>query len=242
MKRLLLILKLFLLGCLLFIVISLVMGRYNLPGFTFFHNNDYSDYELVEGEVQVDGVDLEEVTIYVVAADIEILPTNGDIVTVEYDHHNNVKLYYQIDGDNLLIESDANSGVNFGFGSYSKEGNVVVKIPSNLLYDLTINNVSSDIHVAVDTNSTDFNTVSGDIELENKTKKIKFNSVSGNLIINAFENTEIDANTVSGDIHYTGPAYNLDINSINNNSDETNDQATVEIKFKSVSGSLKNEN
>lgn len=138
--------------------------------------------------------------------DCQILPSNNNEVTIEYERTSSTYLNIKQKGDTLIVSQEFDNvfkGLfNIGVKINSKSLKATIYLPNNL-EEVKIENVSGDHTIKDNTfNKIRLENVSGDIKLDDiNCNDIKLESVSGDILVNnLIVDNKTDMEIVSGDI------------------------------------------
>lgn len=206
--------------------------------------NGYEDHKVIDSSKSA-GIDIdfiEDIEVDFVSGDLEIIPFDGEEIIIEYKKPANGKnLLYVVDGDTLKIQIEKMNNW-FNFGS-NRNGDILLKIPENLMLDYHLDGVSGDTDVSVSGKDMAVDTVSGDVTVEGNAKELEVDFVSGNVSITGiFE--ELDADGVSGNVSFLldKETRNVNIDSVSGDTTMEDDSDGFTIEFDSVSGKIEDEN
>lgn len=174
-----------------------------------------------------------------VSADITVIPTNSNSVTVTLTGESRVT-------PELLVDKSGSRGffqVKWPKTVFNNATDMKMEIflPSDYQYDIRFESVSGEITLPEnwEFDSVSAKTVSGNIESRDiSCSNYDASSVSGDITLSDISSSEVSLSTVSGDIDYTGSLVTLAASSVSGNVEIFLDSLTGRIKCSSTSGNI----
>lgn len=200
----------------------------------------YEDHKVIDSSKSV-GIDvdfIEEIEVDFVSGNLEIIPFDGEKIIIEYTKPEGGKnLLYLVDGDTLKIQIEKINHL-FNFGS-NREGDILIKVPENLMLDYNLDGVSGDINSSVDGLDMEVDTVSGDTIVEGNMKDLEVDCVSGNVNITGSIET-LNCDGVSGNVDFIidNGSKNVSIDTVSGDTTMKDDSNGFAIDFDSVGGKI----
>ncbi|WP_072520330.1 DUF4097 family beta strand repeat-containing protein [Gemella massiliensis] len=155
----------------------------------------------------IESKNLKNLKFHVTKSDIDIEPSNSDKIEVEYREGKNFYFSIEENADILLIKDTYKEkwfNFSFDFGFNFNNHYIKLKIPKELLVNLSIKNINGNISLKdLHFKDIQINDISGDINLSKlNTNNINLNSKSGNIRLNNIkaENNKLDIYNLSGNV------------------------------------------
>lgn len=177
-------------------------------GGTFNNLSQNADHKVIDGSstVSIDANLIGTIDANLISGDLEVRYHDEEYIILDYIKLSDEKdLLYVVDDGILKIETER-SIVNFGDRS---EGNIIIKIPKDLVLDYNIDNTSGNNELYVDGNVIKIVSVDGNIALIGNILELDIDSVSGNVTVDG-KIEKMDVDGTGGDLTLTGTIVKLD--------------------------------
>lgn len=214
---------------LVFIIIVLLGKNTNFNGFVI-NGKSKLIYENSFKE------EIKNIEVYTTSNDVKIVENSEDEINVKvYDREENEAEVTVENGTLKVVNKQEGTFIGFFFLSINNNPKIVISVPKDKVYDLTVNGTSSDINSTLDLGNVNISTKSGDITLKN-TKNITIKSTSGDIELGSIKN--LDLKTTSGDININKVDGKLSIATTSGDIKINELNLTSNSQIKAVSGDI----